>query len=247
LATLPWYHGSRIDSVERRGKTVIVAFSRAGETRFLVAELGMTGLLLLRAVPVRFPQHVHFVLTLEDRGEPELRYWNPRRFGRLYLFDPDQLIDYSRRRFGYDPLTMTLDQLANLITTSRSRLKSLLMHQQKLAGIGNIYANEILFRAGLHPNRTAARLRPDETRRLYESMQDVLFQAIQCGGSSVRDYFAPNGTLGTFRLQHRVYGKSGQPCPNNCGQLIRRLSQERSTFCCPLCQPRHGHPRRLGS
>jgi formamidopyrimidine-DNA glycosylase len=238
LETLPWYSGSRVEAVERRGKTVVISFLRDGEIRFLAAELGMTGLLLFQAVSVRFPQHTHFVMHFERGSEPELRYWNPRRFGRLSLLNSAGLDHYSRRRFGRDPLTMTRDQFRNLMGMSRGRLKPLLMHQQKLAGIGNIYANEILFHAGLHPNRIAGRLRPTETDRLYESMQVVLREAVQCGGSSVRDFFAPDGTLGTYKLHHRVYGKTGEPCPNNCGSLLQRLTQERSSFYCPTCQPR---------
>jgi formamidopyrimidine-DNA glycosylase len=238
LDTLPWYGGSRVKTVERRGKTVVISFLRDGETRFLAAELGMTGLLLFRDTSVRFPQHTHFILHFEQVREPELRYWNPRRFGRLSLLDAAGLDRYSRRRFGHEPLVMTRDQFRNLMGTNRGRLKSLLMHQQKLAGIGNIYANEILFHAGLHPNKVAGRLRPAETDRLYESMQEVLRKAVQCGGSSVRDFFAPDGTLGTYRLHHRVYGKTGEPCPNSCGSLLRRLTQERSSFYCPTCQRR---------
>ena len=238
LETLPWYSRSRVEAVERRGKTVVISFLRDGEIRFLAAELGMTGLLLFQAVSVRFPQHTHFVMHFERAREPELRYWNPRRFGRLSLLNSAGLDHYSRRRFGHDPLTMTRDQFRNLMGMSRGRLKPLLMHQQKLAGIGNIYANEILFHAGLHPNRVAGRLRPTETDRLYESMQGVLREAVQCGGSSVRDFFAPDGTLGTYKLHHRVYGKTGEPCPNSCGSLLRRLTQERSSFYCPTCQPR---------
>ncbi|HEX2055509.1 MAG TPA: bifunctional DNA-formamidopyrimidine glycosylase/DNA-(apurinic or apyrimidinic site) lyase [Nitrospiraceae bacterium] len=249
LDTVSWYVGARVEAVERRGKTVIIGFLRDEKRRFLAAELGMTGLLLFRSVTVRFPQHTHFVMELDESKEPELRYWNPRRFGRLYLLDSDELDRYSKRRFGYDPLTMTRDQFRALTAMSQGRLKSLLMHQQKVAGIGNIYANEILFRAGLHPNRIADRLRAAEIDRLYESMQDVLREAIRTGGSSVRDFFAPDGTLGTYKLHHRVYGKSGEPCPNRCGNLLRRLTQERASFYCPTCQPggRRSPRRRLTS
>ncbi|HJR75504.1 MAG TPA: bifunctional DNA-formamidopyrimidine glycosylase/DNA-(apurinic or apyrimidinic site) lyase [Nitrospiraceae bacterium] len=244
LDTLSWYVGARVDAVERRGKTVIIAFVRDGKRRFLAAELGMTGLLLFRSVAVRFPQHIHFVMRFAEGREPELRYWNPRRFGRLYLLNSMELDRYNSRRFGYDPLTMTGDQFRTLTATSRSRLKSLLMHQQKVAGIGNIYANEILFRAGLHPNKIAGSLRAAEADRLYESMQEVLWTAIENGGSSVRDFFAPDGTMGTYKLHHRVYGKSGEPCPNGCGSLLYRLSHERTSFYCPTCQPRGRTPAR---
>jgi formamidopyrimidine-DNA glycosylase len=236
--TISWYGGSRVEAVERRGKTVVISFSRDRKNRFLTAELGMTGLLLFRSAPVRFPQHTHFVMKLEGGPEPELRYWNPRRFGRLCLFDARELDHYCRRRFGQDPLTITRAQFRALIGISRGRLKSFLMHQQKLAGIGNIYANEILFRAGLHPNTIAGGLRNTEIDTLHKSMQDVLLEAIQSGGSSVRDFCAPDGTCGTYSLHHRVYGKPGEPCPNRCGNFLRHLVHERSSFFCPTCQPK---------
>ena len=115
-------------------------------------------------------------------------------------------------------------------------LKPLLMHQQVIAGIGNIYANEMLFRARLHPNREVSRLREATIIRLYDTMQAVLREAISCGGSSVKDFFAPDGTEGQYKNRHLVYGKEGQPCPNRCGRIIRRLQSERSSFYCPTCQ-----------
>ena len=196
--TLSWYQESRIDAVTRYGKSVVLSFSRGGKTRFLVAELGMTGLLLFRSAPARYPQHTHFVMHLAECREPELRYWNPRRFGRLYLLDASGLEHYIRRRFGYEPLTMTHQQFSTLMASCRGRLKALLMHQQKIAGIGNIYANEILFRAGLHPCQVASRVKPDAIDRLYDVMRDVLLEAVEFGGSSVRDFFAPDGTLGAL-------------------------------------------------
>ena len=238
--TLPWYQASRIDAVQRHGKSVVLSFSRGGETRFLVAELGMTGLLLFHSAPARSPQHTHFVMHLTESREPELRYWNPRRFGRLYLLDESGLERYLRRRFGYEPLAMTRQEFGKLMASCRGRLKALLMHQQKIAGIGNIYANEILFRAGLHPSQVASRVKPDAINRLYDVIREVLLEAVEFGGSSVRDYFAPDGTLGTYRLFHRVYGKAGAPCPNECGATVRRVMEERSSFICPRCQPKSG-------
>jgi len=243
--SLPWYRASRIEAVERRGKSVIFSFSRAGGTRFLAAELGMTGLLLFRSAPTRYPQHTHFVMHLAESREPELRYWNPRRFGRLYLLDASGLERYLRRRFGYEPLTMTRQEFATLMASCRGRLKALLMHQQKIAGIGNIYANEILFRAGLHPRQVAYRVKPDVIDRLYDVIRDVLLEAVEFGGSSVRDFFAPDGTLGTYKSFHRVYGKTGAPCPNQCGATVRRVVEERSSFICPVCQPRSGRRREI--
>ncbi len=236
LQSLPWYRSSRIEGVERRGKSVILVCGRGGERRYLAAELGMTGLLLLPSAPAKHPQHTHFRLFLDGCAEPEVRYWNPRRFGRLLLLDQAGLDRYTGRRFGHDPLTMSFDEFQALLLTNRSRLKSLLMRQQAIAGIGNIYANEILFRAKLHPNQIANRIQIARLPDLYGTMQAVLREAIRMGGSSVRDYFAPDGTEGRYKRQHLVYAKAGMPCPNQCGGTIRRSVGERSSFYCPNCQ-----------
>ncbi|MEW6245397.1 MAG: bifunctional DNA-formamidopyrimidine glycosylase/DNA-(apurinic or apyrimidinic site) lyase [Nitrospirota bacterium] len=236
LSTVGWYRGARITAVERRGKSVVFSLSRGQETRYIVGELGMTGRFLFRTSGQRFPQHTHFTLYLDDGAEPEVRYWNPRRFGRIYLLDRQGLDRFIARRFGLDPLDMTKEEFVRLLHARRGRLKPLLMHQQVIAGIGNIYANEILFRAGLHPYRPANRLRRPAAERLYRTVREVLEEAIRYGGSSVRDFFAPDGTEGRYKQRHLVYGKEGQPCPNGCGRRIRRLRGERSSFYCPSCQ-----------
>lgn len=236
LPTLPWYLGACLEGVERYGKSVALGFHKEGELRYIVAELGMTGLLLFRATQTTYPQHVHVCMSFTGGRETELRYWNPRRFGRVSLLDQAGLDRYRARRFGVDPLTVTRDEFISLMEARRGRLKSLLMHQQVIAGIGNIYANEVLFRTKLHPNREVRRLRRAAIIRLYDTMQTVLRDAIFCGGSSVKDFFAPDGTEGHYKQHHLVYGKEGQRCPNSCGRVIRRLQSERSSFVCPTCQ-----------
>lgn len=236
LPAIEWYRQANITAVERRGKSIIITFARGEHARFLVAELGMTGLLLFRKTATKHPQHTHFILHLQGGLEPELRYWNPRRFGRLSLLDQEGLEQYTARRFGYDPLTINLPDFRRLLGATRSRLKSLLMHQQVIAGIGNIYANEILFRAGLHPDQIANKVRAGDVAELHGIMGEVLREAIAMGGSSVRDYFAPDGTEGQYKHRHLVYAKTGQPCPNDCGAIIRRSIGERSSFFCPICQ-----------
>jgi formamidopyrimidine-DNA glycosylase len=236
LPTLPWYRGARLEGVARYGKSVALGFQKKGELRYAVAELGMTGLLLFRATQTKHPQHVHVRMSFTGARESELRYWNPRRFGRLSLLDQAGLDCYRARRFGVDPLTVPRDEFVRLIQARRGRLKPLLMHQQVIAGIGNIYANEILFRSRLHPNREVDRLREATIHKLYDTMQEVLHESISCGGSSVKDFFAPDGTEGQYKKHHLVYGKEGQPCPNQCGRIIRRFQSERSSFICPACQ-----------
>ncbi len=239
LSALQWFRGAAITGVERRGKSVIIAFLRAEQTKFLAAELGMTGLLLFRKAPTKYPQHTHFILHLEGRSESEIRYWNPRRFGRLSLLDQPGLDRYTSRRFGPDPLVLNPEKFVQLLSSTRRRLKPLLMQQQAIAGIGNIYANEILFRARLHPDQVANQVTEKAAMRLHEIMVGVLREAINLGGSSVRDYFAPDGTEGQYKRRHLVYAKSGEPCPNLCGAAIERSVGERSSFYCPRCQRIH--------
>ena len=235
LETLDWYRGTCIAAVGRQGKSVVLTFTRGEESRYLIAELGMTGLLLFQP-PVRFHKHTHVVLSLAGGEESELHYWNPRRFGRIYLLDRSELDRFVERRFGCDPLSVSWEEFHRVVKGRRGRLKALLMHQQIIAGIGNIYANEILFRSRLHPYRVASSLRTPAIRRLYHVMQDVLTDAIVHGGSSVRDFIAPDGTEGQYKRRHLVYNKTGVPCPNHCGKTVRRLVGERSSFYCPSCQ-----------
>ncbi|MDK2742582.1 MAG: bifunctional DNA-formamidopyrimidine glycosylase/DNA-(apurinic or apyrimidinic site) lyase [Nitrospira sp. BO4] len=242
LTTLSLYRGAILQSVDRYGKSVVLGFVNERAWRYVVVELGMTGLLLFRSVPTKYPQHIHVRLLFEGASEPELRYWNPRRFGRLSLLDKTGLEHYLARRFGVDPLSVSQQDFVRVSRERRGRLKPLLMHQQVIAGIGNIYANEILFRAGLHPNIQVNRLSVGKVERLYRIMREVLEEAIACGGSSIRDFFAPDGTEGQYKRHHLVYGKEGHACPNQCGRVIRRLQSERSSYWCPRCQSL-GFPR----
>ncbi|ALA57124.1 bifunctional DNA-formamidopyrimidine glycosylase/DNA-(apurinic or apyrimidinic site) lyase [Nitrospira moscoviensis] len=234
--SIGWYRGSLVRSVTRQGKSVIVELEKGAQQRYLVAELGMTGLLLLPTATIKHPQHIHMTVTFDRHPDITVRYWNPRRFGRLSLLDREGLDRYIARRFGHDPLLIGQEEFVGLLRRHRRRLKPLLMHQQIIAGIGNIYANEILFRTALHPNAVASRLKRTTAERLYRTMQAVLREAIARGGSSVKDFFAPDGTEGRYKERHLVYAQENRPCHNGCGAVIRRLVSERSSFYCPLCQ-----------
>jgi formamidopyrimidine-DNA glycosylase len=238
IESLEWYRGAKVTGVARYGKSVAIELEKEQDTRYLVAELGMTGLLLFGPLAPRYQKHTHLVLTLDGGQASDLRYWNPRRFGRLYLLDRPGLERFVSRRFGCDPLTVSWEDFHALVRGRRGRLKPLLMHQQVIAGIGNIYANEILFRARLHPARQAGRVSEPALRRLYRVMKQVLGRAIEDGGSSVRDFFAPDGSEGRFKRRHLVYGRAGKRCPSGCGAVIRRLrgTDQRSSFYCPVCQ-----------
>jgi len=233
---IPWFHQATIINVHRMGKCVVLTCHRDQETRYLLSELGMTGLWFFKANLASSPQHIHCQIALSGTETQELHYWNPRRFGRLWLFEPSGLEAFMQRRFGPDVLTITREAFCNLVHTSRGELKPFLLNQHCIAGIGNIYANEILFRANIHPSAKGHQLRHSSCQRLYHTMQEVLQEAIAAGGSSIRDFRAPDGALGHFQDAHQVYQKDGMPCPHGCPTLIQRLQKVRSSFFCPSCQ-----------
>lgn len=238
IESLSWYSGARMVEVQRHGKSVVLVCERDAEKRVVVAELGMTGLLLFTHESVPSAKHVHMIMRLANGLQPELWYWNARRFGRLYLLDQEAWQAYRQRRFGRDPLTMTDEEFVDLIKSCRGRVKAVLLNQQRIAGIGNIYANELLFRSGIHPHARGYRLSKRRIHVLFEKMQHVLEEAILMGGSSVRNFLAPDGTPGQFQSRHLVYQKKGALCPNGCRTRIHTLMDERSSFFCPVCQKR---------
>jgi formamidopyrimidine-DNA glycosylase len=189
----------------------------------------MTGKLLMNATPGR---HTHAILTL-DRGT--LLYDDSRQFGRLEL---SAGLPARVRKLGPEPLEVTLDDFAQRVDGRKTKIKALLLNQRFLRGIGNIYADEALFRAGIHPLAIARRLHRDRVKKLHVAIRKVLGEAIDAGGSSVSDYVDIDGRQGSFQVRHNVYQKDGEPCPR-CGTPIRRiLVTQRGTHFCPRCQKR---------
>ncbi len=231
--------GSRIASVRRVGKTIVMTVGapsfaassqRVGSVELLI-HLGMTGRLLVSAPEIPLAPHTHAVLTLGDGRE--LRFVDPRRFGRLSLHAPPPTT-YTGP--GREPLTITLDDFIALFHPRRTPIKAALLDQSLLHGIGNIYADESLFRAAIRPTRQSARLTRAELARLRTALVKVLRHAIELGGSSVSDYVDADGARGFFQLQHKVYRRTGQPC-RVCKTPIRRIQiAGRSTHFCPSCQ-----------
>ncbi len=238
LNLIPWFHHAKITSIHRIGKCVVLTCRQAQNTRYLLSELGMTGLWFFKADLASTPQHIHCRIKLSGTKIRELHYWNPRRFGRLWLFNSSGLKAFMQRRFGPDALSITEAPFRQLLQTTRGQLKPFFLNQHRLAGIGNIYANEILFRANIHPNTKGHQLRQTSCQRLHQRMQEVLREAIAAGGSSIRDFRAPDGSQGHFQHAHQVYQKDGMPCPHGCPTLIKRIQGERSSFYCPKCQKR---------
>ena len=222
--------GHRVDRVYRVGKHIVFDL---GDFQWIV-HLGMTGRLLVADAQAPIPAHTHGILHLASGRE--LRFVDPRRFGRMELRGP---LNHKTTRFagtGQEPLTISKDQFAALFRHRRTSIKAALLNQKLLHGVGNIYADESLFRAGIRPRRMAQHLKRVELDRLHAALQKVLKQAISLGGSSVSDYVDAAGVAGFFQLQHRVYLRTGEPCLV-CNTPIRRIVLAgRGTHYCPRCQ-----------
>jgi formamidopyrimidine-DNA glycosylase len=197
-----------------------------------IVHLGMTGRLLVTTPDGPVAPHTHARLTLASGRE--MRFVDPRRFGRLEYRPLASAQAFAGP--GTEPTTIALDDFARLFRGRKLAIKAALLNQTLLHGVGNIYADESLFRAGIRPRRMAGRIKRAELARLHAALQQVLQHAIALGGSSVSDYVDANGVRGFFQLEHRVYMRTGQPCLV-CGTPIRRiLLAGRGTHFCPVCQ-----------
>lgn len=193
-----------------------------------IVHLGMSGRLLIAASGLPLQSHTHAVLSLASGRE--LRFVDPRRFGRLALAAGDF------EGPGTEPLTVSLADFTTLFRGRKLSIKAALLNQSLLHGVGNIYADESLFRAGIRPTRRAGRLTGEQLGRLHGALRGVLKAAIRAGGSSVSDYVDAEGSKGFFQIQHCVYGREGEPC-RVCGTPIRRIVLAgRGTHFCPRCQ-----------
>ncbi|MBN2326871.1 MAG: bifunctional DNA-formamidopyrimidine glycosylase/DNA-(apurinic or apyrimidinic site) lyase [Candidatus Omnitrophica bacterium] len=226
--------GQVIQSVERRGK--ILAMHLSGEWA-LIHHLGMTGRILCVTSKEEAPFHTHVRISL-DGGGMELRQWDPRRFGYIAVLRECGLVEFAPwTSLGADPFDVAAGEFLELLSGRSQPIKTFLLDQRRIAGLGNIYADESLFRARVHPARPARSLRPVEAQKLRREMRRVLREAIAAGGSTTNDYQKLDGTLGEFQHKHRVYRKAGRPC-RNCGAVIQRMILGgRSTHFCPECQP----------
>jgi formamidopyrimidine-DNA glycosylase len=227
--------GARIDRVYRVGKHIVFDLIRDKSPIQWIVHLGMTGRLLVTTADVPVPSHTHAILSLSSGRE--LRFVDPRRFGRLALH-PLNGVKASQPFSGpgREPLTISTGDFAALFRHRKLPIKAALLNQKLLHGVGNIYADESLFRAGIRPTRIAGRLTRARLDALHSALQDILRKAIQLGGSSVSDYVDADGVAGFFQLEHHVYMRTGLPCLV-CGTPIRRtLLGGRGTHYCPNCQ-----------
>lgn len=233
--------GRRIDRVERRGKALILTLAGPKTPVTLVIHLGMSGVLLVREPGAPRDEYDHVVFALDDGRE--LRFLDVRQFGEAAAWptgDWSEIPDLAK--YGVEPLSadLTLDCLTDLLSRRSTRLKAVLMDQEAIAGIGNIYGDEICFQARVNPERPANGLTRPERERLQEAIPAVLRRAIECCGTSAEDetYTDVYGNLGQFQNMLAVYARTDQPCPV-CGTPIRRsVWQKRGIHYCPKCQPR---------
>ncbi len=198
-----------------------------GKAQWIV-HLGMTGQLMVSKPGSEIARHTHLIAHLASGRE--LRFVDPRMFGKLSVhldgFDPG----------GIEPLEISEEQFRTLFRGRKTPIKSALLNQKLLRGVGNIYADEALHRAGIRPKRRAANLTRDQLRKLHLAVREVLLEAIKAGGSSISDYVNADGEEGLFQIQHRVYGREGEPCVK-CKTPIRRVViASRSSHYCPKCQ-----------
>ncbi len=210
-----------IQSIQRRGKFIVMQLDQGS----LTVHLGMTGRLLLDAAPTK---HTYGVFTL-DTGS--LIYTDPRQFGRI-------LWNHDLSHLGPEPLDVTLDEFRARMKPRKTGIKALLLNQTFLAGMGNIYVDETLFAARVHPLAQASRLSAPRVAAIHQHMRAILGAAIRSGGSSISDYVDGRGERGWFQLEHQAYGREGEPC-SVCGTPIRKITVvQRGTHYCPQCQRR---------
>jgi formamidopyrimidine-DNA glycosylase len=192
-----------------------------------IVHLGMTGSLIVCSSGAEPEKHTHAILRLASGRD--LRFVDPRRFGRLSVVETFEAP-------GAEPLEISFDKFAALFRGRKTPIKSALLNQKLLSGVGNIYADEALFRAGVRPRRRAASLTRQELVRLHLGLKKVLRQAIRLGGSSISDYVDADGSEGFFQLKHRVYGREGKPCLVCKTPIKRIVIAGRSSHYCPRCQ-----------
>src|ERR1700683_1407677 len=230
---------SRIAGVRRMGKHIVFDLEKnnvrptksgaASTAAQWIVHLGMTGRLQVCEPQSEILKHTHAILKLASGRE--LRFVDPRRFGRLSVARAG---DFEAG--GIEPLEADLDRFLTLFRGRKTPIKSALLNQKLLRGVGNIYADESLFRAGIRPRRRASTITRDQLSKLLVSVKEVLQEAIALGGSSISDYVDADGEAGFFQLQHRVYGREGDPCLVCKTPIKRIVIAGRSSHYCPKCQ-----------
>jgi formamidopyrimidine-DNA glycosylase len=221
--------GARVVGLRRRAKYGVIDTDRGDS---LVFHLGMSG--HWRIDPTETLKHDHFIVETDDGHRLALN--DARRFGSLDLVRTQELLDWPPfKALGPEPLDLDASELKTRLAGRTASIKLLLLDQRIVAGLGNIYVCEALYRAGIHPRRAGGSISLERLKRLVIAIHEVLEEAIAAGGSTLRDFASPDGELGYFSKSFSVYDREGQPC--RCGGTVRRIVQGgRSTFYCPACQ-----------
>jgi len=226
--------GKRIESVTRRGKWILVTLENEA---ILVIHLGMTGQLTVVSAAAPLADHTHLVFDL-DNGEQQLRFRDIRRFGSVAFFTTQHALEdfFASSCLGPEPFDVPARYWHDCLQSSKRCLKAVLLDQSVVAGVGNIYADESLFEARLHPARLACDLNDAEIDRLRRAVAKVLHRAIEKRGSSIRNYVDGSGVQGGYQNEFRVYGRTGAPCPRCSAAIECRRLAGRSSHYCPICQ-----------
>jgi len=225
--------GRRVLGVRRRGKMLLIPIEGG---RTLVFHLKMTGQFLFAGAAEPRDKHVRLAVRFED-GRNELRFRDVRKFGFLLCLDgPPESSCGELSGLGPEPLEIGLPEFGAILKARKGRIKSLLLDQTRIAGIGNIYADEMLFDAGIHPETRASTLTKPSVARLHTSMTKVLSEAIAAKGSTLQDYRDADGNEGSFQDSHRVYDRKGEPCVVCGGPVRMKRIGGRSSHFCPRCQ-----------
>lgn len=226
--------GARIRRVRRVGKHIVFDLQRKKETAQWIVHLGMSGRMLIAEPDTEIAKHTHAIAKLASGKE--LRFVDPRRFGRLSVVTSKHGLPDGFTGPGSEPLAISFDEFAALFRKRNTPIKAALLNQKLLHGVGNIYADESLFRAGIRPLHKAKSLKKNELAKLHSAVKAVLKKAIAAGGSSVSDYVDASGEEGFFQLQHQVYGRTNASC-YACKTPIKRIVVGgRGTHYCPKCQ-----------
>ena len=232
-------------AARRKGKVLAMEMAEANhpDSSYLIFRLGMTGQVTIQPIDVSLESHTHVRMVFEGRKE-ELRFRDVRRFGRLRCLTREEF-EVLFESLGPDAQQATEEEFLRAMRGRRGAIKSWLLNQQGVSGLGNIYADEALFEAGIHPLAQPERVSAASSRRLYGAVQEVLKRAVNLQGTTFRDYIDIEGRPGNFHQRLRVYQKTGKPC-TRCGTPIRRIIiAGRSSHFCPRCQRRPRHVAKM--
>ncbi|HEX9916384.1 MAG TPA: bifunctional DNA-formamidopyrimidine glycosylase/DNA-(apurinic or apyrimidinic site) lyase [candidate division Zixibacteria bacterium] len=222
--------GQKVKDIKRRGKNIVICLS---QDNAILVHLGMSGHLLYLCPDRKVDKHDHIIFRFLGDVK-ELRYNDPRKFGKMRFVDLKTCPDLDK--LGPEPMEISEKEFVDLMRKRKGRVKSVLLNQKVLAGIGNIYADEVLFEAGINPLKKIDQINTVKLRGLRKSIGKILAKAMRTGGSSIRTYTDLSRKMGRFQLSHKVYGREGKPC-KRCGVKIKRIViNQRSSYFCPRCQ-----------